>query len=269
MATNVGSQVVSVRYHRPVDSSIVNERHRDIRPTGIYKGGYLKTADGGVTWSLTPLVCEIKGVDISSNLYQVKVETNVQVDGLTITNGNYLVLQWAYTGLVDTDFLVFTDIATPGPYDLVVGKRVGATIVYDNRSVPEVFDLHFKVTPDPLAVPPFSGNSNVWVKGGRAYAGTTQFIKVADQSVSLAAYVGTTAIVYLTDTGGVAASNVAATYGGKVLLASVAVPASGIILESHITDARCFLTFGASRIEVRSSDPSGGDLYNGRIWLRS
>ena len=58
MATDIGNQVVTVKFFDPIDSSVVNKIALDTRKKGIYSGGYL-TKVSDVSASLSALSCEI------------------------------------------------------------------------------------------------------------------------------------------------------------------------------------------------------------------
>jgi len=71
VASNRGSQSISVKYNDPVDSDIVNSRFFDTKAIGIYKGGWLTYS--GTTVTISPIVCEIK--DRGGNTNQIRVQT--------------------------------------------------------------------------------------------------------------------------------------------------------------------------------------------------
>lgn len=247
MPSDNGNQTVTVKYHDPVDSYLVNERHDEIRARGIYSGGHVSIVNentGAV--SLSPLVCEIGDAN-----YQVKVKTTSVITtdsygaALLLISGSYLVLRWAYTGSASADYMGIYIDANPGSNDLVVGKASwsGGKLVSINyndsshpRTVPNIFDHFLKVIPTETA-----GN-NVRVLPGIARAGSVS-ISVGDQLVALIPTysAGTTVYIYVNDAGGISVSDDVEDYGGRVLLAKVVIPTSGGIDEDDITDSRCFL----------------------------
>ena len=72
MPADPGNQTVTLKFYDSADSPVVNKRHKDVRPTGIYKGGYLtKINDSSV--SVSPTVCEVQSS--TSPFDQVRIET--------------------------------------------------------------------------------------------------------------------------------------------------------------------------------------------------
>ena len=228
MASDIGSQTVTIRFHRPVDSDVVNKRFKDTRMLGIYKGGRMSWTGGSVT--LTPLVCEI-----SDGTHQVRVETTSNVT-LALPSGRYLVLRWAYTGVVDTDFMEIISTVVPETNDIVVGKVVGSTPNYAERTTPDTHHLLLRV--EEMEEP----STSVRVRAGIGHAGSAHNA-ISDQHLDLTAYSGNTVYIYVDDSGGVNASDEAVDYVGKALLAKIACPASpGVITNSIIEDVRSFVT---------------------------
>jgi len=234
MPANVGSQTVTIKYHSPVDSSVVNKRFKDIRPVGIYSGGYL-TITGADTVSLSPLVCEI-----TDGTHQVRVETASSVT-VTLTEGvsDYVVLRWTYTGS-ESDYMEILAVGTPSTYDLVVGKGIWSggslsSIDYGERDDAETLPLFLKV--EPTETP----SSSVRIRAGRSHTGSG-YQNIANQIIDLSGYSsGDEIYIYITDTGGIAHSKTQSDYAGKALLAKVTYPADGTIEAGDIEDARCFI----------------------------
>ncbi len=252
MASDVGAQVVTIRFQRPVDSDIVNKRFMDIRQLGIQKGGYL-TKTGGDNVSLSALVCEI-----SDGTHQVRVETTIAVTR-TLTEGSpYLVLNWAYTGVVNTDYMVIETSSSPDANDLVIGKGIFvasalSTIDYSERSTPSTLSLFLRV--EATETP----STSVRVRAGIGHAGSAHSA-VIDQVVDLSGYsLDDVIYVYVNDSGGVAHSATASTYAGKALLAKIIYPA-GVIANSIIADVRSFITSPAIPDEVTIELSSTGKL---------
>lgn len=252
MASDVGAQVVTIRFQRPVDSDIVNKRFMDIRQLGIQKGGYL-TKTGGDNVSLSALVCEI-----SDGTHQVRVETTIAVTR-TLTEGSpYLVLNWAYTGVVGTDYMVIEISSNPDANDLVIGKGIFvasalSTIDYSERSTPTTLPLFLRV--EATETP----STSVRVRAGVGHAGSAHNL-VVDQIVDLSGYsLDDVIYIYVNDTGGIAHSATAETYAGKALLAKIVYPA-GAIANSIIVDVRSFLTSPAIPDEETIKRDTNGKL---------
>jgi hypothetical protein len=235
MPSNVGTQTVTLKFFDPLDSHVLNARQKDIVPAGIYSGGLI-TMTTGAGVSVGPLSCEI-----TDGTYQVRVSTADAVT-LTLSSTNvYVVLRWVYTGSAANDYMALLATSLPDTNDLVVGRGIfsGATltsITYAERSVPVDWSHAFRVIPNVPA------SASVIVLPGVAHA-LTGPLAVSFQPLSLAAFTaGDTVYVYLTATGGVAASKTAGDYLGKPTLAKVVVPGDGTIEAADITDMRTFLT---------------------------
>jgi len=236
MPTNLGSQIVTIKYYDPVDSYLVNIRHEATRPVGIYKGGHAtitNAATGAV--SLSPLVCEI-----SDGTYQVRVETSVAVSKVLVeSSAEYLILRWNYTGAT-SDYMEILATNSFDSNDLIIGKGIWTagsltSIVYTERTVPDQHRYFLKI--EPTETP----GTSVRVRPGRVHSGSG-FLSIVDQLINLGAYsVGNVVYIYINDTGGVTHSATAATYAGMALLAKVTIPADGILDEDQIEDARCFI----------------------------
>lgn len=242
MASNVGNQEVTLKYYDPVDSLESNERFRDIRPTGIYKGGYL-TKVNNTTVSLTPVVCEIRS-KITSPYYQVKVETTTLVNDITVGSGTpHVVLRWSYTGVAAADYMELLGVASPDTYDLVVGECSfsGATLTgfdYAERANPSIFDLFLKVEPEETA------SMYVRIRGGRIQLnGST--VDITDQlsgAFSAPSSGSKTGAVYVNTAGAIQVSS-NYTQLGELVLAEIALTAGQTTINADdITDARPFLT---------------------------
>jgi len=235
VASDEGSQIVTVRFHRPVDSDIVNKRFRNIRTLGIYKGGYL-TITTPPKVSLSPLVCEI-----SDGTHQVRVETTVAVTKDLSESKSYLVLNWDYSGVENTDFMEITTSSNPDPNDIIVGKgffeaSVLTSIDYSERTTPDTHHLFLRV--EEMETP----SKSVRVRAGVGHKASAHNA-IIDQVVDLSAYSsGNIIYVYVNDSGGVTHSKTAADYVGKALLAKIVMPADGIVENSDIEDVRSFIT---------------------------
>ena len=253
MASDEGSQIVTIRFHRPVDSDVVNKRFQDIRMLGIHKGGYL-TITAAPQVSLSPLVCEI-----SDGTHQVRVETTVAVTK-TLTVGNpYLILSWDYSGVEDTDFMVITTSGLPDEDDIIVGKGIFTegvltSIDYSNRTSPDTHHLFLRV--EEMETP----STYVKVRAGVGHAASAHS-SIVDRNVLISGYSGGDEVyVYVNDAGGIAHSKTAANYVGKALLAKIVYPADGIIENSDIEDTRSFITPPAIPDESSITRNSTGKL---------
>ena len=234
MAADEGSQIVTIRYHRPVDSDIVNRRFKGIRPVGIHSGGYLSMT-GGNNVSLSPLICEI-----SDGTHQVRVEITVAVIKTLSEASPYLVLNWTYTGVENTDYMVIETSGSPDANDVVVGKGEFvasnlSAINYSERTTPDTHYLFLRV--EETETP----STSVRVRAGVGHAGSAH-APIIDQIIDLSGYTLNDVIyIYINDTGGVTHSATAATYAGKALLAKIVYPA-GAIDNDDIEDVRSFVT---------------------------
>ncbi|MHA1592742.1 MAG: hypothetical protein ACTSUP_09755 [Candidatus Heimdallarchaeaceae archaeon] len=235
MPANLGGQTVTIKYYDPIDSYLVNTRHEVTRPIGIYKGGYLTITNAATSVvSLSALVCEI-----SDGTYQVRVETVSAVSKTLIKDSaEYVILRWTYTGATD-DYMEILVTNNPTTNDIIVGKGVWTgvnltNIIYTERTSPDQMRYFLKVEAETTP------SVNVRIRPGRAHTGSS-FQAIADQTMSLSAYKNKTAYIYINDTGGVAVSATASAYAGMALLAKVTVPGSGIVTNSCIEDARCFV----------------------------
>jgi hypothetical protein len=240
MPADEGAQTVSIKYHDPVDSYIVNERHRDVRPPGIYVGGMITIQSGAAgTISLSALVCEIRDTQ-----YQVRIETTIAVNKTLTTVNNYLVLRWVYTGSESADYMLITATSSPATNDLIVGKGTfsGSTLIsinYSERTWPNRHRYYLAV--EPTDTP----SSSVRVRSGSVISANAMPTFVATQLVDLSAYsAGQTVVVAVNDSGTVVSSRIdvtVASVAGRVILAEITIPAGGIITLSDITDRRAFL----------------------------
>ena len=245
-------QRVTIRFHRPVDSDIVNDRFRDIRALGIYTGGRITTwAVGKAT--LSALVCEIRG-QLAGDYHQVRVETTEEVTNIDLPDNEYLVLQWAYTGVEDTDFMVINHVADPGDDDIVVGQIVGGSVRYVGRTTPDTHHLFLRVE----ATEPAS--NNVRIRTGVGHGGSAHN-SISDNLISLSGYVENDEVyIYVNDSGGVNHSKTASTYAGKALLVKITMPANGKPENNDIEDVRSFVTPPAIPDESSITRTSAGKL---------
>ena len=255
MPADEGSQIVTVKFHDPVDSHIVNERHRVVRDVGIYSGGRITIQSGPAgTVSLSPLVCEIRDA-----VYQVRAETTVAVNKTLAVLTPYLILRWTYAGSATLDYMSILAVTTPATYDVVVGKGsfTGSTlvsIIYNERTGPEYQRYFLK------AQPTDTPSTSIRVRKGVALTGSGMQA-ISDQILDLSGYTaGNVVYVYITDGGALSHSATSTVYRGFPLIAVVTIPAGGIIIASSIVDARSFLTSPAIPDGVTIGRTSTGKL---------
>lgn len=295
MPDNIGGQKITLLYRTVANSAEVNRRFMDIRQLGIYKGGYLQVVNAS-TAKLSKLVCEI-----SNGIHQVRGEiTDAFVENLTMvkTTREYVVLRWEYLG--DTsDYMEIETVKNPLPNDLIVGKGVFdgsgnlTEFTYEERSTPNTQDLFLKVeAPDSTMV----NKMKVRIRAGRIQTNTV-LKKINDQPTSVEfthsgggsieyglVYIDTSGNVQIVDANG---NTSVPLFNGKMVLAIVAIEAAtATIIQSMITDVRSFVMFpivldeetiekgptgllSSFRVENRTSDPTGGDLKTGKIWIRT
>lgn len=176
MPANIGNQSVSVIFFAPANSSLVNQRFVNIRPVGIYTGGWLsKVSDLSVT--VSNLVCEI-----SDGAHQVRVQTAEDVTIPVNSSNQYVILRWAYTGAV-SDYMQILSTDDPEPTDIIVGKCIflGGQLTgfnYDFRSTPQVQHLYLRVEPSDIP------EMRLWIRRGN-FQTATQNVLIADQKSPL------------------------------------------------------------------------------------
>jgi len=246
MATNTGSQTVTLLYGANVDSRIINRRFQDVRKVGVYSGGYLSVVDNTHA-GLSTLTCEI-----SDGTYQVKISTGASVSIAVAVATPYIVLRWSYTGSSTNDYMSFNAVASPSTNDVVVGKCTftgGGNLQgfdYSERTTPNIQDLFLKVEPTETT------ELRVRVRAGRVQNGK-QTIQISDQKTSVFTLPAANSKVYLVyvnrasgailiDSSGTAAASPAAPdYGGKLVLAEITLASTATnITAANITDVRDF-----------------------------
>jgi hypothetical protein len=263
MPIDVGSQTLSLKYGASGNSREINERFVDVRPPGIYEGGYLSLVDASNA-RLSPLVCEI-----GDGTHQLRIETTTNVTVAVASATPYVILRWSYTADA-LDYMQVMAVASGSilTTDVVVGLCTftggGALngFSYVGRTNPAVMNLFLKV------VPSEDSELKVRVRGGRIQNGK-QYINIPDQKSSLFTAPASNSridLLYLNrSTGAVsilqgtaAASPVAPSYGGKLVLAEVTIAAGATnIVASNIQDVRDFTNMSydvdGTTIEVDSN----------------
>jgi len=181
-STNYGTQTITLDYNAEAASGLINERFTNIRPTGIYKGGYLsKVSDVLVT--VSTVVCEI-----GNGTYQVRVSTAASQNITVATTTPYVVFRWTYTGAT-ANYMDMLAVAAGSiqANDLIVGKCVFASSTLTGfsynttdyrRSTPYTLDQQLRVEPTETA------SMTVRIRGGRFSFGS-QPIFVSDQVTSI------------------------------------------------------------------------------------
>ncbi len=241
MPADSGVQQVTIKFYDAVDSLESNERFRDIRPTGVYAGGYLSKIND-TTVRITPFVAEVQS-KITTPYYQVKIETTATVDVTVGTSTPYVVIRWSYTGVANDDYAEMLGVASPDTRDVIIGECVfsGSTLTgfdYVERHTPLVMNLVCRVEPEETP------SMYVRVRAGMVHAGDSAVI-VADQLTSVLVAPGSgskTGAVYIDDTGAIQVSS-DFTWAGQLVLAEIALIQSQTqITAADITDVRAFLT---------------------------
>jgi len=270
MAVNVGSQTVTLIYFTPAVVETVNNRSKEIQPTGIYKGGYLMVVDG-THCQLSPLICEI-----GDGTYQVKVETAAVVNIVVASGTPYVVLRWVHDLAVQSnDYMDFVITATPAANDLVVAKclfTAGALTGFDYgdtaypRSFPKQPRMYLKVDSTE------ESELRVQIHGGyvQGSAGSTL---VADQKSSSIVAPTTSSKIYLVcvdpDTGIISvdssgtesATPTAPAYAGRLVLAEITLSVGNTsIPNSKIKDVRPFVCRLPGVDNITLEYASGGKL---------
>jgi len=248
MASNVGSQTVTIKYYDRVDSTVVNKRFKDIRLTGIYKGGWLSRSGSNIT--VSPLVCEIKHSTDGS--HQVRVETAVAYTISSVTLNHYIVARWTYTGSATADYMELKSVATPLDNDLILGRYTAGGIDYNTRSTPNTMDLYLKVVEDNRGT-----STKVFIRRGVVQSPSTIYT-IYDQQIELSAYSGSTVYIYIDTYTGVVGITTSTAFDGKLVIASVA--ASADISTDDITDLRPFINMDHHQTQFASGSAAGGEV---------
>jgi len=258
MPANVGGQNISLRYQAPGNSAEINERFVNIRPVGIYSGGYLTVVDGTHA-SVSPLVCEI-----GDGTHQIRVETTVAVSIAVAAATPYIVLRWAYAGTT-SDYMEILAVssANVGTNDLVVGKCTFAAAVLNGftygdstypRTHPNTQALWLKV------IPRGSSSLKMWVQPGYYQSHDASVFVPLQETDSLVppttnskvylVYINTAGAVAIDSSGTEAASPVAPDYDGRLVLAEVTLDSTATeVTASDIKDVRPFVTHGRQSID--------------------
>lgn len=271
MPSNVGQQTVSIIFHAPAHSSIVNRRHKDTRMPGIYKGGYLSKVDGSHA-SLSPLVCEI-----GDSTHQVRIQTELAVNIAVNFNTPYIVLRWTYTGDVVDDYMAILPVATPQSNDVIVGKCIFVGVVlqdlflYDERTSPDIQHLFLRVEPTEDV------ELRVRIRGGRIQTNSgvidisdqksDLFIPPASNSKVYLVYVDTNGSIQIDSSGASAVNPAPPSYKGKLVLAEVTLASTDTnITADKIKDVRNWITESVTPDGIKIAKDSNGKLTTTRCF---
>jgi len=250
-STNHGTQTVSHQYYEEITALNRNKRLLDILPLGIYSGGKLaRVSDIEIT--LSALVVEISG---GTTQIAVRTAAAATINDGTLDSGTidsstpYIILRWTYEADV-SNYMEIHAVVSPSTNDIVVGKIEfsGSEITgfdYSERTFTNVQDLFLK----PVA----STGMYVLVNAGKVHTGT-EYVFVEMQEVGPFSVPSSPNsridLVYVNDNGGIqilqgtaAASPVAPSYAGKLVIAEVTVVNGDTsISQSDIKDVRSFLS---------------------------
>jgi hypothetical protein len=247
MPADVGNQTLSLKFGAVGNSREVNERFVNVRPVGIYSGGYLSLVDASNA-SLSPLVCEI-----GDGTHQLRIETTSAVTVAVASATPYVVLRWSYTG-TSSDYMQILAVAGGSVLtnDVVVGLCTftgGGSLngfTYENRTNPLLMELFLNVEPTEIT------ELKVQIRGGWIQDANAT-IDIPDQKSSLfttpsvssridLVYVDRTAKTIAIQQGVESASPLAPAYAGKVVLAEVTLQKSSTnITADMIKDVRNFV----------------------------
>lgn len=266
MPSNVGQQIISIIFHASAQSSIINRRHKDTRMLGIYKGGYITLVPPSNV-SLSALVCEI-----SDGTHQVRVETADAVSlAVAKTTKEWVVLRWTYTGVAADDYMEILAVASPLTNDVIVGKcsftipGVLQGFDYGERSDPDIQHLFLQVEP--------TGDVElrVRIRGGRIQT-NSGVVDIPDQLSDLFTPPGSNKriyLVYITAAGAIAidssgtaaATPVAPSYKGNLVLAEVTLASTDTsITASMIEDTRSWMVAPTIPDDVMIEKNANGKL---------
>ena len=271
-STNHGAQDITYTYFENATAEDFNKRNLNIRPRGIYSGGYL-TRVSDVEVTLSTLAAEIGDDDEQISVQTAAAATlNVStLDSGSIAEATpYLLLRWNFLAQKDNyvEVHAVASLASALDNDIVVGKCSfsGATLSsfdYSERTFFPDENLFLRVEESTL--------NYVWLRAGRIQNGA-QSIFVKEQRVGPftlpASPNNRIDLVYISNAGtptilqGTAAvSPSAPNYGGKLVVAEVTVT-NGVtaIPADSIKDVRSFIFQPAIPDDVTLELNSSGKL---------
>jgi hypothetical protein len=252
--TNHGTQEMTHEYYEEATAEEFNKRNIDMRPRGIYKGGYLtKVTDSEIT--LSTFTAEIGDDD---EQISVKTSTSATLNATTLDSGAitsgtpFIILRWNFVEQQNNYVEVHAIDAAASALanDIIVGKCVfsGSTLTgfdYTDRTLLNISDLLLRVEVDT--------GLYVRVRAGRVHD-STQNIIVPEQLVGPFSVPGSPNsridLVYVDTDGTVkilqgtpAVSPTAPNYDSRKVLAEVRiVNGDTSIPANRITDVRTFTT---------------------------
>jgi len=275
------TQVVTVDYLAEVRASVVNERHIDIRPVGIYEGGFVTFTDS--TAKVKPLVCEIRSNDGTE--HQVRIETSTDAELQPTTDKEkFIVLRWTYSAAgpgTNTLTARLVELADINDYDLLVGvlnliagPKINGVSYYDSgitvashyedgavrtsvafkRTTPNLPSYKLKVEPDPQT------NRGVVIREGWAKAGGTT-VYIPEQRLSISSGAG---FVYI-DTDGNPQYTEGSGYGSDLILATVTTTSP--VTSAAIVDTRGFAGAAGGVSEFAYGSVAGSDTEDRMVTL--
>jgi len=254
-STNHGTQEITYEYFEEATAEDFNKRHLDIRPRGMYKGGYFtRVNDAQIT--LSTFTAEIGDNDeqISVKTAGAATITTALLDSGNLDSGTpWIVLRWAFVEAQNNyvEIHAIASVADAQANDIIVGKVVFAGAViqpafdYTDRTFLNIQDLFFKVET--------STGLYVQLRAGRVQDGD-QCIIVPEQKVGAFNVPGDPNsridLIYIATNGTVtilqgtpAVSPSAPNHTGRLVVAEVKiVNGDASIPADRITDVRNFLT---------------------------
>jgi len=270
--TNVGNQLITLRYFDSATTANVNKLGQDVFEPGIYTGGLLtKVSDVSVT--LAELTCLISDGD-----YVVRMEIRTAPNITVAVSTPYVIIRWAYADGVRENYADLLAVASGSiqANDIIVGKCLftGSTLTgfdYSERTEPKSFANFLKV--EPTVTP----SMRCRVKSGWCSYGTSLLsIDNQDSPLFTAPTVNPKIdLLYIDNAGALqvsagveAASPSAPSHAGKIVLAEVAMTVGmTTITADDITDARPFINLGGSAgsgdVVADTQDITNSDLVAG------
>jgi hypothetical protein len=280
-ATDRGTQTIVHQYFEDAVASQWGKRHKDIRPRGIYSGGYLTRVDDDEV-TLSSLV-----VEIGDTTLQISVRTasayalkTANLDSGSIAPATpYIVLRWSYVATPANymEIRAIASVAAAQANDIIVGKCVfeGSTLTgfdYADRTFLNVQNLFLKVEPSEAV------EMYVMVRAGRIQ-NTTGYVSIADQKVGPFSvpggsnsridlvYVDTDGTVKILQGTAAVSPPPVPSYGGKLVLAEVRLDNGDVhILAAKITDVRAFIAYPLSTPVVSGIFGSWADKSNNIVY---
>lgn len=261
-STNHGTQQVTHEYFEEATAEEFNKRNLNMRPKGIYKGGYLtKVTDSEI--SLSTFTAEI-GDD--NEQISVKTAVDITVNNTTLDSGAinsgtpFIVLRWNFFELQNNYVEIHAIVSVTATLvnDIIVGKCLfsGATLTgfsYEDRTFLNVQDIIFKVEKSTEL------ELYVQLRAGRVHANSGNII-VPEQKVGPFSVPSSPNsridLIYIDSVGSIqiqqgtaAVGPVVPDYNNKLVIAEVRlVNGDTHIAANRITDVRAFLVNSATTL---------------------